>query len=201
MLFNNQDVSDLRDQLVNLVSSMGDTTSASYNSLASIGLTLDSSFTVDSADASDSSNTTTQDNVSQQSFDGTSGRLTALDVPTFTAALAANANAVAQLFTGTNSIVTQIGSYLTSVSGLPTQLTGSIAGTVPSQSLFSTLSSENADQVSSLQTQIALVTNQANLQADQLRQEFTNSETQIALLQSMQSELGALGGSSTSSSG
>ena len=201
VLFNNQDVSDLRDQLVNLVSSMGNTNSASYNSLASIGLTLDSSFTVDSADASDSSNTTTQDNVSQQSFDGTSGRLNALDVPTFTAALAANANAVAQLFTGTNSIVTQIGSYLTSVSGLPTQLTGSIAGTIPSQSLFSTLSSENADQVTSLQTQIALVTDQANQQANQLRQEFTNSETQIAELQAMQSELGALGGSSSSSSG
>ncbi len=201
VLFNNQDVSDLRDQLVNFVSSMGNTNSTSYNSLASIGLTLDSSFTVDSADASDSANTTTQSNLSQQTFDGTSGRLNALDVPTFTTALAANANAVAQLFTGANSIVTQIGSYLTSVSGLPTQLTGSIAGTIPSKSLFSTLSGENADQISSLQTQIALVTNQANLQANQLRQEFTNSETQIAELQSMQSELAALGGSTTSSSG
>lgn len=198
VLFNNQDVSDLRDQLVNLVSSMGNTNSTSYNSLASIGLTLDSSFTVDSADASDSSNTTTQSGVSQQTFDGTSGRLNALNVPTFTAALAANANAVAALFTGSKSIVTQIGSYLTSVSGLPTQLTGSIAGTVPPQSLFSTLSSENADQISSLQQQIALVTNQANQQANLLRQEFSSSETQIAELQSMQSQLGALIGSSSS---
>jgi flagellar hook-associated protein 2 len=200
VLFNNQDVSDLRDQLISLVSSMGDTNSTSYNSLASIGLTLDSSFTVDSADSSDTANTTTQDDVSQQTYDGTSGQLTALDVPTFTAALAANANAVAQLFTGSNSIITQIGSYLTSVSGLPTQLTGSIAGTVPPQSLFSTLSSENADQVQSLQEQISLVTDQANQQANQLRQEFSNSETQIAELQSMQQELGALGGSSSSSS-
>jgi flagellar hook-associated protein 2 len=198
VLFDNQDVSDLRDQLVNLVSSMGNTNSTSYNSLASIGLTLDSSFTVDSANASDSSNTTTQSGVSQQTFDGTSGRLNALNVPTFTAALAANANAVAALFTGSKSIVTQIGSYLTSVSGLPTQLTGSIAGAVPPQSLFSTLSSENADQISSLQQQIALVTNQANQQANLLRQEFASSETQIAELQSMQSQLGALIGSSSS---
>ena len=201
VLFNNQDVSALRDQLVSLVSLLGNTNSTSYNSLASIGLTLDSSFTVDSADATDSANTTTQTSLSQKTFDGTSGRLNALNVSKFTAALAANANAVAKLFAGTSSIVTQIGSYLTSVSGLPTQLTGSIAGTVPSQSLFSTLSSENADQISSLQTQITLVTNQANLQANQLRQEFTNSETQIAQLQSMQSMLGALGGSSSSSSG
>ncbi len=198
VLFNNQDVSDLRDQLVNLVSSMSGTGSSSYNSLASIGLSLDSSFTVDSADSSDSSNTSAQNDVSQQTFDGTSGRLNALDVSTFTAALAADSSAVAALFTGANSVVGQIGSYLTSVSGLPTQLSGSIAGTVPPESLFSTLSSENADQVQSLQQQISLITDQANQQADQLRQEFTNSETQIAQLQSMQSELGALAGSSKS---
>lgn len=198
VLFNNQDVEDLRDQLVELVSSMSSTGSSSYNSLASIGLQLDSSFTVDSADASDSSNTTTQSDVSAQTYDGTSGQLQALDTSTFTAALAADPSAVSALFTGTNSIVTQLGSYLTSVSGLPTQLTGSIAGTVPPESLFSTLSSENADQVQSLQQQIAVISDQANQQADQLRQEFTNSETQIAELQSMQSELGALAGSSSS---
>jgi hypothetical protein len=83
------------------------------------------------------------------------------------------------------------------VSGLPTQLTDSIAGSVPPESLFTTLSSENADQVQSLQQQISLITNQANQQADQLRAEFTNSETQIAELQSMQGELGALDPSSS----
>jgi flagellar hook-associated protein 2 len=200
VLFNNQDVSDLRDQLVNLMSSMGNTGSSSYNSLASIGLTLDSSFTVDSADSSDSSNTTAQSGVSQQTFAGTSGRLNSLNVTTFATALAANANAVAALFTGSSSVVSQIGSYLTSVSGLPTQLTGSVAGKVPPQSLFSTLSSENSDQISSLQQQIQLVTNQANQQANELRQEFTSSETQIAQLQAMQGQLAALSGSSSSSS-
>jgi flagellar hook-associated protein 2 len=200
ILFNNQDVSDLRDQLVNLMSSMSNTGSTSYNSLSSIGLTLDSSFSVASADSSDAQNTTTQSDVSTQTFDGTSGRLGALNVSTFTTALAANANAVAALFTGTNSIVNQIGSYLTSVSGLPTQLTSGIAGKIPTQSLFATLSSENSDQISSLQQQIKLVTDQANLQANMLRAEFSNSETQIALLQSMQSSLGVLSGSSSSSS-
>ena len=48
------------------------------------------------------------------------------------------------------------------------------------------------DQITSLQQQIKLVTDQANLQADQLRREFVNSETQIAQLQAMQSSLGAL---------
>jgi len=200
ILFNNQDVSDLRDQLVNLMSSMSNTGSTSYNSLSSIGLTLDSSFTAAGADSSDAQNTTTQSDVSTQTFAGTSGRLNALDTSTFTTALAANANAVASLFTGANSIVNQIGSYLTSVSGLPTQLTSGIAGTIPTQSLFAMLSSENSDQISSLQQQIALVTDQANLQANMLRTEFSNSETQIALLQSMQSSLGVLGGSSSSSS-
>ncbi len=200
ILFNNQDVSDLRDQLVNLVSSMGDTGSTSYNSLASIGLTLDSSFSVDSADASDTSNTTTQSDVSQQTFDGTSGRLNALDVSDVHRRAGGQCERGRKAFHRASSLVGQIGSYLTSVSGLPTQLTGSIAGTIPAQSLFSTLSTENSDEVSSLQQQIALVTDQANQQANMLRAEFANSETQIAELQSMQSSLGALGGSSSSSS-
>ncbi len=192
VLFNNFDVTNLRDQLVSLVSSLGATGSSSYNSLASVGLTLDSSFSVDTAAASDAQNTSTQSNVSTQTFDGTSGRLNDLNVDTLSAALAANSSAVAALFTGASSIVGQIGSYLTTVSGLPTQLTGSLAGKIPSQSLFSTLSSETNDQITSLQQQIKLVTDQANLQADQLRAEFVNSETQIAQLQSMQSSLGAL---------
>jgi flagellar hook-associated protein 2 len=199
VLFNNQDVLSLRDQLVNIVSGFGNTGSTSYNSLASVGLTLDSSFTVDAASSSSTQNTTAQSSVSPQTFQGTSGRLNTLDVTKLSAALAANASVVAKLFTGTSSIVGQLGAYLTSVSGLPTQLTGALAGKIPAQSLFSTLTTTNQDQVSSLQQQIKLVTDQANMQADQLRQEFVNSETQIALMQSMQSSLSAL--TSTSSSG
>jgi flagellar hook-associated protein 2 len=198
VLFNNQDVLSLRDQLVNIVSGFGNTGSSSYNSLASIGLTLDSSFTVDAAAATNTANTSTASNVTQQTFAGTSGRLNDLDVTKLSAALAANSSAVAKLFTGTSSIVGNLGAYLTSVSGLPTQLSGALAGKIPAQSLFSTLSATTSNQISSLQQQIQLVTDQANLQADQMRAEFVNSETQIAQLQSLQSSLSSLTASSTS---
>lgn len=201
VLFNNQDVLSLRDRLVNVVSGFGNTGSKSYNSLASVGLTLDSSFTVDTASAANAQNSATQSNVTQQTFAGTSGRLNDLDVTKLAAALSANSNAVSQLFTGAASIVGTLGAYLTSVSGLPTQLSGGLAGKIPTQSLFATLSSTTNDQISSLQQQIKLVTDQANLQADRLRQEFINSETQIAQLQSLQSSLSSLTSSSTSSKG
>ena len=192
VLFNNSDVTGLRDRLVSLVSSMGATGSTSYNSLSSIGLVLDSTFSVAAADSSNAQNTASQDSVSQQTFQGTSGRLQDLDVTKLSAALAANANAVAQLFTGKTSIVGQLGSYLTTVSGLSTQLTGGLAGTAPTTSLFASMSSQTNDQITSLQQQIKLVTDQANLQADRLRAEFVSSEGMIAQLQSEQSSLGAL---------
>jgi flagellar hook-associated protein 2 len=192
VLFNNQDVLSLKDRLVNIVTSLGKTGSQSYNSLAAIGLTLDSSFSVASASSSSTQNTSSQTNVSQQTFAGTSGRLNDLNVSKLSAALAANSSAVTKLLTGSASIVGQLGSYLTSVSGLPTQLTGAIAGKIPINPLFASLSTQNTDQISSLQQQIKLVTDQANLQADQLRQEFIQSETLIAQLQSQQSSLGQL---------
>ncbi len=86
---------------------------------------------------------------------------------------------------------------MTSVTGLPTQLTGSLAGTIPPQSLFATISDEQNDQITSLKQQIATITDQANMQANILRKEFVDSETQIATLQSMQQSLAALGGSSS----
>jgi flagellar hook-associated protein 2 len=75
ILFNNYDITNLRDRLVSLVTNMGHTGSTSYNSLASVGLTLDSSFTVNTAAAANTGNTSTQQNVSSQTFAGTSGRL------------------------------------------------------------------------------------------------------------------------------
>jgi flagellar hook-associated protein 2 len=196
VLFNNSDVTGLRDRLVSIVTSMGSTGSTSYNSFASVGLLIDSSFTVAAASASNTQNTTSQDTVSQQTFAGTSGRLQDLDTTKLAAALAANSNAVANLFTGTSSLVGQLGAYLTSVSGLSTQLTGGLAGKPPPTSLFASLSNQTNDQISSLQQQIKLVTDQANLQADRLRAEFVSSEGAIAVLQSEQSSLGSLLGSS-----
>ena len=192
VLFNNQDVLALKDRIVGMVSGFGVTGSTSYNSFASVGLVLDSSFSVAAATSTNSQNTTSQNNVTQQTFAGTSGRLQDLDVSKLSAALAADSNAVAKLFTGAPSIVGQLGAYLTSVSGLPTQLTGALAGKIPAQPLFKTLTSTTSDQITSLQQQIKLVTDQANLQADRLRAEFVNSEAMIAGLQSMQSSLGAL---------
>ena len=192
VLFNDQDVLSLKDRLVSTISGSGVTGSTSYNSLASVGLVLDSSFTVASASAANAQNTSSQGNVSQQTFAGTSGRLQDLDISKLTAALTADSNSVAKLFTGTASIVGTLGTYLTSVSGLPTQLTGSLAGKIPTISLFQTLTTTTNDQINSLQQQIKLVTDQANLQADRLRAEFVSSEANIAVLQSMQSSLGAL---------
>jgi flagellar hook-associated protein 2 len=192
VLFNNQDVLSLRDRMVNIMTSFGNTGSRSYNSLSAVGLTLDSSFTVAAASSGNTQNTTSQSSVSQQTFAGTSGRLKDLDVAKLSAALAADSSAVAKLFTGSTSVIGQLGSYLTSVSGLPTQLTGALAGRIPVNPLFKSLTSQNTDQISSLQQQIQLVTDQANLQADRLRKEFVNSEAAIAQLQSMQSTLGGL---------
>ncbi len=195
VLFNNQDVLAVRDQLVNLVTSFAPTGSTSYNSLASIGLTLDNSFSVNTAGAATgSANSTDQTNVSQQTFQGTSGRFADLDVTKLTAALAADPNAVSKLFVGASSVITGLGSYLTTATGLPTQLASGTAGTIPAQSLFSLYTQETSDQITSLQQQIQLVTDQANAQADALRAQFTASEGTIAQLQSEQSSLGALTG-------
>ncbi len=197
-LFNNQDILALKDRLVNMVSGFGVTGSTSYNSLASVGLVLDNSFTVNTASSSNTSNTSSQNNITTQSFAGTSGKLVALDTTKFANALAANGTAVAKLFTGTTSIVGQMGAYLTSATGLPTQLTGGLAGAIPTHSLFSTLMDATNNQITSLQQQIQLVTDQANLQANTLRAQFVASETLIAQLQSVQSSLGSLTGSTSS---
>jgi flagellar hook-associated protein 2 len=197
VLFNNFDMTGLRDRLVSMVTSIGQTGSRSYNSLASVGLVIDASFTVTAAASSNTQNTTSQTSVSQQTFAGTSGRLQDLDVAKLANALSADSNAVAKLFTGKTSLVGQLGSYLTTVSGLSTQLTGGLVGKVPAMSLFASLSNQTNDQISSLQQQIKLVTDQANLQADRMRAEFVNSEAMIAQLQSIQSSLGALSNKNT----
>ena len=191
VLANNQDVLMLKDDLVGMLGQLAPNTgSSAYNSLASIGLQFDSSFQVSTAGAAtDSSNSSDQTSVNTTTYQGTSGALQPLNVSTLTAALAANPNAVAALFTGASSIIGQVGTYLTSATGLPTMLTSGLAGSVPSISLFNEWTQTTSDQISSLQEQIQLVTDQANAQADQLRAQFADSEGQIAQLQSLQSSL------------
>jgi len=124
---------------------MATTNSASYNSLASIGLTLDRPSRRQRG-PSDSSNTTTQDNVSQQSFDGTRGRLNALDVRRSPRRWRPTQTRSAQLFhrrTASSPKSVRI-SPPCRVCRRSSRLD---RGDRPSQSLFSTLSSENADQV------------------------------------------------------
>lgn len=193
VLFNNQNILSLKDRLVNLATSFGNTGSNSYNSLASVGLTLDNSFTVASASTgSGSTNSTSQTSVQQQTFQGTSGRFADLNVDKLTAALAANPNAVSKLFTGAQSVIGNLGAYLTTATFLPTQLASGSVGKLPAHSLFSTFTKETSDQITSLQTQIQLVTDQANLQADRLRKSFTSAEGLIAQLQQQQSALSGI---------
>ena len=197
VLFNNQDVLSLKDRLVSMVTAFAPTGSSSYNSLASVGLVIDSSFSVSSAAAGSTTNSTSQNSVTTKTFAGTSGRLVDLDAAKLGAALAANPNAVSQLFTGVKNPVGLMAAYLTNVSGLSTQLKSGLAGKAPTNSLFKTLSDTTNSQISSLQDQIKLVTDQANMQADQLRAQFVSSEAEIATLQSLQASLGSLTASTT----
>ncbi|MGD1066620.1 MAG: flagellar filament capping protein FliD [Vulcanimicrobiaceae bacterium] len=202
VLFNNLDIEGLKQELVSMVTNLYDTGSSGYNSLSSIGLELDSSFSVgvatngssDSSDSADTTATNTSDSttVGTQSYDGTDGKLAALDVTTLTAALQDDPTAVSQLFTSANGMLAQVGTYLTSVTGLPTSLANTVVGTVPPQSLFQTVEAEGQDEITSFQEQITSVTNQANMQANLLRTEFSDSEVQIAQLQSMQESLTSL---------
>lgn len=206
-LFNNASVQNLKNQLVNLVSNMVQTGSQSYNSFASIGLLLDSSFAVitssstsgDSKDSSDSSNSS---GLQTQTYDGTSGKLQALDTTTFDSALAADPAAVQSMFTSDSGVLAQLGTYLTYVSGSPTQLgpNGSFLGTSPDTSLIQGEENTISAQIDSINQQISLVNDQAVSQANQLRAEFTASETMIAELQQEQSSLASFFGTSSTSS-
>ena len=205
VLYNDTTVFGIKDQLVALVSQLFQTGSGSYNSLTSIGLQLDSSvsqLTQQNNSSTDSTGGTTassadtaftnQGGLTSSTFDGTSGQLVALDLSTFNTAFSANPSAVANLLSGSQGISTALGAYLTGVTGSPTQLSTGFAGTIPDTSLL--LNDENANTaiVSSLQQQIATITDQANLQADTLRAAFVNSESLISQYTSIQSQLSSL---------
>jgi len=209
VLFGNSDVLQIRDQLVNLVTNLitSNNASSSYNSLSSVGLNLDNSFT---QLTSNNASGNTADSVSVQSFDGTSGKFLPLDTTTFATAYAANPQAVANLFTGVNGILVPVGEYLTQATGFPTLFADSVsidssvlqANAVPNVSLMQNFQNLISDQVSGLQQQIQLITDSVNMQANEMRAQFVSSETQMSQLQALQSQLASfLGGSSSSSSG
>jgi flagellar hook-associated protein 2 len=216
ILYGNFQISDLRDQLVQLVSGLVPTGSNSYNSLASVGLLLNTASqtvgTTDSDDTSSTSTTSDSDSDSSKSYSSTDGTLAALDTTTFEAAYAANTAAVQQLFTLTPPATTtsqagyvysstqsagisyQLGNYLSNVNGLTTFLDKSVVTPTDLNSvLLTNVLDSNNQQIDTLNAQINLVVQEANTQADQLRAQFTASETQIAELQALQSQIAAIG--------
>ena len=185
VLYNNADVLSIKDQLTNIVAGQFGTTG--YNALSTIGLTLDSSFTIIAPSTPGSNNSTGP--VTTQTLGGTDGALQALDVSKLQAALAANPSQVQALFTSGSGAISALGSYLTGVTGQPTTLAGGLAGTIPSISLLQGFENANSDQITSLQQQVSLITDSANAYADQLRKSFNASEQLISKYQSLQSQL------------
>jgi flagellar hook-associated protein 2 len=217
VLYSNYQISGLRDQLVGLVSGFIPSGSNAYNSLQSVGILLDTNSQevgTDSADSTDSSTSTTDSSTGlNNSFtvNATSGQLQALDVTSFAAAYAADSSAVANLFTlapklsGTQSGAPPVpgatygfsylmGSTLANIDGLASFLNNAVV--TPdnlANVLLTNITDSNNQQIDSLQQQIALVNKEATQQADNLRTQFTASESQIAELQALQSQIAAIG--------
>ncbi len=190
VLFNNADVDSIKNELTNLVSGfLG--SDHTYNSLSQIGLNLSSSFaalTTGNNGTSDTSGNGTQP-VQTTTFQGTDGTIQALDLGKLQAALAANPNAVSNLLGGASGLAYKIGGYLTTVTGAPTLIAHGVVGEIPKISTIQGFENSNNDHISSLQQQIQQITDSANAQADLLRSQFTATEGQLAVYQSLQSQL------------
>jgi flagellar hook-associated protein 2 len=212
VLYNNYQVSELRDQLVNLVSGFVPSGSSAYNSLQSVGIQLDtSSQSVGTADDDSSSSASSATDNNSFTVNSTSGRLAALDTTTFEAAYAANPSAIQSLFTLAPQLTSSnagappvpgatygfsylLGSALANIDGLATFLTNSVITPDNLASvLLTSLTDTNNQQIDSLQQQITLINNEATQQADSLRQQFSASEAQIAELQALQGQIAAIG--------
>jgi flagellar capping protein FliD len=206
VFFGNSIIEQLKNQLVNLVSTPlpGAT---NYNSLASIGLKLDSTFSVVTSGSASTStvsgvtNTSAGSGYSVTTFQGTDGAFQALDTTTFEAAFASNPNAVSNLFTNTSSFVDQLGVYMTDETGDDTILASGVAGTAPTTSVLAGMTSSNSQIISNAQSQITALQKQITNQANMLNTEYSAASANIAALQSEQSYLTAIGGSATSSTG
>jgi len=190
VLFNNSDVDSIRNQLTNLVSGfLG--SDRTYSSLSQIGLTLSSSFSqLTTANNGATDKTTDGTNpVQTTTLQGTDGTIQALDVNKLNAALAANPNAVQQLLGGTTGLAYRVGGYLTTVTGAPTLIAHGVVGEIPKISVLQGFENSNTDHITSIQQQIQQITDSANAQADLLRAQFTATEGQLAVYQSLQSQL------------
>jgi flagellar hook-associated protein 2 len=198
VLFGNNNIQNVKNELTQLVSGFLGSGSGGLNSLSQIGLQLSDSFsTLTTGNNSDSQGNTggtaTDPNstVQQTTYQGTDGTLQALNLTTFQNAFETNPNAVFSLLSGASGLATQLGSYLTGVTGAPTILNSGVVGNVPAVSLLNNYETTNTDSITNLQQQVQQLTDNANAQANNLRAQFTASETAIAGLQSEQQELAA----------
>lgn len=192
ILFGNADVEMIKDQLVNEVTSiLPDNNGSGYTSLSQIGLNVTSSFTLLQQNSTTSTTGAQSSSIGTKQLQGTDGQLQALDVTKFQAAFTANPTAVQNLLSGAQGVVTQMGTYLTGVTGLPTQTANALLGTIPSTSLIQGFENANTSQVDSIQQQITQIQENANMQADQLRAEFVQTETTLAGYQALQQQLGS----------
>jgi flagellar capping protein FliD len=208
VLYGDETIENMSNQLTQLVSGLMQNGSTTYNSLDSIGLSLDTSHVVyqSNTDAYGGTIDSTESGpIATTTSDGTDGQFSPLDVATFSAAFAADPSAVASLFvststTSTTGLTNSLGAYLTGVTGSPTDLQSGIVGSIPPVSLLQGDENAATAEISALNQSIATVTNNANNQANQLRAEATASESLISMYQSEQTYANELAGSSSSSS-
>jgi flagellar capping protein FliD len=214
VLYDNYQIAGLKDQLVNLVSGFIPSGSNAYNSLQSVGILLDTNSqevgaNADSSDASDTD--TTQSANNNFTVNATSGQLQALDTTTFEAAYAADSSSIQSLFTlqpklsgsqagappvagATYGFTYLLGSALANIDGLSTFFqNGVVTPDNLANILLTNVTDSNNQQIDSLEQQIAIINQEATQQADNLRTQFTASESQIAELQALQSQIAAIG--------
>lgn len=195
ILWGNADVASIKDRLAGIVSGFFGT-NKTYNSLATVGLQLTSSFSIFTTANNGANNggtaaagTSANAPVQNTTYQGTDGQLSPLDPTKFAAAFSANPNAVQSLFQGASSLTKTLGTYITGLTGAPTLLSGGPVGTIPVTSIIQGFENSNSSTISSLQDQIKRITDAANMQADSLRQQFVSTEGTLAQYQALQSQL------------
>jgi flagellar capping protein FliD len=196
VLWANADVQSLKDRLTSMVSGFFGS-DPNYNSLATVGLQLTSTFQTLTTSNNGSQNGGSSSSGSQQNsnpiqtttYQGTDGQLQPLGTNKFLAAFQANPTAVQGLFQSASGLANAMGTYLTGITGFPTILANGSVGNIPTTSVIQGFENTNNDTIASLQDQIKQITDSANMQADMLRTEFTSTEGQLAEFQALQSQL------------
>ncbi|GAC1403298.1 MAG: hypothetical protein NVSMB64_04760 [Candidatus Velthaea sp.] len=193
-LFGDFEIDSIKNRLISIAQQIVRNGSTSYQSLGSIGLSLDSSHQVLQASAPGSSTpgSASAGPVAVASASGTSGAFLPLDLTKFSAAFTANPTAVAALFTSANGLVSNLGTYLTTVTGLPTSGANGFLGKIPITSLLQNDENTNSARIKSLQAYVQQIQDQANAQADGLRKQFASTEALIAKYQGVQAQIGQL---------